>query len=300
VSADETPKVSVIVPTFNRADLLVGCLANLLAQDYPPESYEILVADDGSRDDTSVVLARHVGRSASPRVRYLPLPHRGPNASRNAALRVSSNDLLCFVDDDVRAPMGWLSAMVEGVQRHPDAACFGGPMRLRWQGKMLRHCGSEPFGESELDLGDSEREVELVHSGNMALRRRVLDRVGEFRETRLPGLDEVELIERLIAARLAVVYVPQAWVWHLRTAEQCRLRSLMGRRFVRGIGQARALDSVGRGYRLRWEYQSMRGALRHAVSSRCSWGLVQAAHAAGRLTGSVECAIRRQFGMTVS
>lgn len=295
----EPPTVSVVVPTYNRSNQLADCLSNLLTQDFHPDRFEIIVADDGSDDDTAAVVERDFRHPHPPHIRYLPLPHRGANAARNAALRVSRAELVCFVDDDVRAPVGWLSSLFAGAERNPEAACLGGPMRLRWQGKLIPHCGAETFGESELDLGETEREVELVHGGNMALRRWAVDRVGEFRETKLPGLDEVELIDRLRAVGLAVVYVPDAWVWHWRTPDQCRLSSVVGRRFARGVGQARAMDFVGQRYRFDWEYQTMRKELKHAATERCAWGLVKAAHAAGRLTGTAECVIRRHLGRPV-
>lgn len=89
-----TPSISVIIPTYNRAELLRRTLTSVLAQTVAP--LEILVADDGSTDDTPGVLREFAGR-----VSILRLPHRGlPAVSRNAALRQARGAWVAFVDDD--------------------------------------------------------------------------------------------------------------------------------------------------------------------------------------------------------
>lgn len=89
-----TAAISVVVPTYNRAGLLRRTLASVLAQTVPP--LEVLVADDGSTDDTAQAL-----REFGDRVRHLALPHRGlPAASRNAGLRAARGDWVAFLDDD--------------------------------------------------------------------------------------------------------------------------------------------------------------------------------------------------------
>ncbi len=59
---------------------------------------------------------------------------RSLNAARNTGLRESGAPLVAFVDDDVLVPPGWLDALVEGAERHPDAEAFGGPIRARFEG----------------------------------------------------------------------------------------------------------------------------------------------------------------------
>jgi glycosyltransferase involved in cell wall biosynthesis len=88
------PRVSVIIPTYNRADLLGDAIASVLAQTY--QDLEVIVADDGSTDHTAEVVERF-----GPRVTYLALPHRGqPAAPRNSALAVATGDYIAFLDSD--------------------------------------------------------------------------------------------------------------------------------------------------------------------------------------------------------
>ncbi|MBN2139772.1 MAG: glycosyltransferase [Desulfovibrionaceae bacterium] len=87
--------VSVVIPTYNRAELLMHTLASVLGQTYP--ALEVLVVDDGSTDDT----AERVRGLADPRIRYLRTERSGlPAAARNAGLAQAAGEYVAFVDSD--------------------------------------------------------------------------------------------------------------------------------------------------------------------------------------------------------
>ncbi len=90
-------KISVIIPTFNRAGLLADAVRSVLAQTLQPA--EILVVDDGS-SDASEGLVASLARDAATTLRYLRQPHRGPAAARNHGIARCSFDLLAFLDSD--------------------------------------------------------------------------------------------------------------------------------------------------------------------------------------------------------
>ncbi len=287
------PFVTIAVPTHDRGHRLPACLTSLLALDYPRDRYEILVIDDGSRDETAAVVGTFVA-STSPRVSYHRQEHRGVNTARNLAFRHAAGDPVCFVDDDEEVPPGWLSALVAGADHHADAECVGGPMRLRLDGPAPRHCGGEPLGESELDLGPHPVATEYVWGGNMAIRRAAIARIGPFREDLvLLGGTETEWQERLRSAGGTVMYVPDAWLWHVRTADELRVPHLLLRHFARGRGQAiNAARTRRRPYSHARIARSLATALAHAATARCTVGLIDAARHLGRLVGLLEAAAR--------
>ncbi len=102
--ADVEPEVSVIVPTHNRRRLLAEMLAALAAQERAPR-FEVVVVDDGSRDDTARWLRDGGGRG----VRVLTQPHRGSAAARNAGIRAARARLIAFLGDDTVPEPGWLA-----------------------------------------------------------------------------------------------------------------------------------------------------------------------------------------------
>jgi len=88
------PRVSVILPTYNRAELLPRALRSVLAQSYA--DYEVLVVDNGSTDATASL----AGAFADPRIRWLRVETRGASAARNAAISVALGEWVAFLDDD--------------------------------------------------------------------------------------------------------------------------------------------------------------------------------------------------------
>ncbi len=90
------PRVSVIVPTYNRAKYLAEAVESVLVQDYV--DYEILIIDDGSTDDTQEVVRRFPGEL----VRYHHQRNAGPSAARNTGLGLARGELVAFLDSDDR------------------------------------------------------------------------------------------------------------------------------------------------------------------------------------------------------
>src|SRR5215211_1855415 len=231
----DAPVVSVVLPTRGRAAYLDVALDSLAAQDLE-EPWQLLVVDDGSRDGTAELLERR----GTPSLRLDP--GRGLNPARNAGARATQGELVVFTDDDVRAPAGWLRALVEGARAHPRAEAFGGPIRALLEGPAPRSCGREDPPLTTLELGPADQPAELVWGANMAVRRPAFGRVGEFDETIHGGGDEEEWLERLRAAGGEVVYLAAAGLEHRRAGDDARLRSLARGAYARGRAM-RAYDS---------------------------------------------------------
>src|SRR5918999_3764271 len=223
----DAPVVSVVLPTRGRARYLEVALDSLDGQDRD-EPWELLVVDDGSDDGTAELLRRRGVRS----LRFDP--PRGLNAARNAGVRETSGGLVAFTDDDVRAPAGWLRALVEGARRHSGADAFGGPIRARFEGPSPRSCGREDPPLTTLDLGPEDRPAELVWGANMALRRPAFERIGEFDESIHGGGDEQEWLLRRAAGGGRPRYPLQARPEARRAGDDARLVPLARGAYARG------------------------------------------------------------------
>jgi glycosyltransferase involved in cell wall biosynthesis len=100
----------VVIPTFERAARLPGLVAALEAQTLPVEDFDVIIADDGSRDETSAVLADLAARTRLD-LRVVRNPtNRGPGRARNLAWRSSAAPIIAFTDDDCMPTPGWLEA----------------------------------------------------------------------------------------------------------------------------------------------------------------------------------------------
>jgi glycosyltransferase involved in cell wall biosynthesis len=269
----------VVVPTRNRARYLEVTLASLASQDVA-EPYETIVVDDASSDGTRAV-------AEAGGARYLRIERRGPNAARNVGIDAAGADLVALVDDDVRAPSGWLRAYLEGAQGHPDGDAFGGPIHARLEGPAPGACGREPPPITTLDLGAHDREAELVWSTNMAVRRGAVERVGPFDETLVGGGEEEEWLRRLAAAGGKVVYLAGAGLDHRREGDDARLRALMRSAYGRGRRMRVYDERQGAAPGLAREVRVLAGCGWHTVRRACPQGLVMGAYSAGRLVEAV-------------
>jgi glycosyltransferase involved in cell wall biosynthesis len=126
--------VSVVIPTYNRAQLLARALRSVLPECQPGD--EVIVVDDGSSDDTEAVV-----RAFGPPVRYLAGVHRGAGAARNMGIRAASGDLVAFLDDDDEWMPGKLAWQRTILQQFPDVlflfSDFGS--KRDWSNEVSHH-----------------------------------------------------------------------------------------------------------------------------------------------------------------
>jgi glycosyltransferase involved in cell wall biosynthesis len=114
MDAIAAPRVSVVIPTYNRGHTVSSAVRSVLGQDL--KALECIVVDDGSTDDTAAVLAD----IHDPRLRYLPRPHAGVAATRNAGVAEASADLVAFLDSDDAWRADKLDREVSFLDRHPE------------------------------------------------------------------------------------------------------------------------------------------------------------------------------------
>jgi glycosyltransferase involved in cell wall biosynthesis len=107
------PTISVVIPTYNRAQLLARALRSVLSECQPGD--EVIVVDDGSSDDTEAVAG-----AFGPPVRYLAGAHRGAGAARNTGIEAATGDLVAFLDDDDEWMPGKLYWQRAILQQFPD------------------------------------------------------------------------------------------------------------------------------------------------------------------------------------
>ena len=111
-----TPGVAVVIPTYNRSDVLPEAVDSVLAQTWSPD--EIVVVDDGSRDDTAAVMTPYVARG----VRYVQRPNGGNYAARNTGVAVTTAPLVAFLDDDDVWQPDKLERFVAFARRWPEVS----------------------------------------------------------------------------------------------------------------------------------------------------------------------------------
>ena len=174
--ADDVPLVSVILPTWNRAGLLRAAIESIGKQSY--SHWELIVADDGSVDDTPLVLAAEAARN--PRIKTLSLPHRGVSAARNAALAHARGKYVAFLDSDKVWEPDFLLSMVAYLEERGHDAGYS-VVEVAMKGRSLYR--STPATRESLQIANSIDQTAIV------AKRSLVERCGGFDETLLRAVD---------------------------------------------------------------------------------------------------------------
>ena len=175
------PTVSIIICTRNRAASLAQTLVSIGRCELPPESAtEFLVVDNGSSDETALVVRTAVMPNGL-EVKYLLESEPGLSRARNAGLRNCRGDLFLFTDDDVRVPADWIGGMSKPILLGETDAVAGG---VRFPEEYEPKLSREPFRSRRGWLASTEatdpHDPGCLVGANMAFSRRVVEAVGEF------------------------------------------------------------------------------------------------------------------------
>jgi len=202
---EATPRVSVVVCSYNGGRTLEQCLRSLEALAYP--NLEVILVDDGSTDNTPEIAARHPG------VRYLRQNNQGLSVARNVGLQAATGELVAYTDSDCFADADWLALLVHQLQAS-GATAVGGP-NLTPEDGWLAGCVACAPGQP-IHVLESDEIAEHIPGCNMAFRRAALLAIGGFDPIFRKAGDDVDLCWRLQEAGYKITFAPGAFVWHHR------------------------------------------------------------------------------------
>jgi glycosyltransferase involved in cell wall biosynthesis len=223
-------RITVAIPTYNRARLLRQTLAGVTRQDFPADRYEVIVIDNNSRDDTRAAVAAFV--AARPAPRHVLETKQGLDHARNRAIAEARGEIIVLADDDILVESDWLRELVGPLLADPARriGVVGGevvpvfpdglpPWIAEWHAPLAFRPDAGPLPPRDLPMG-----------ANLAFPRWVFDRVGIFttaldRSGRnyFSGGDS-EMIRRVRAAGLEVWFAPKARVRHQMPASRTTFR----------------------------------------------------------------------------
>src|SRR5579863_10387227 len=122
-----TPAISVIIPTWNRRELLRNTIESFCKQHAPVETFEVIVVDDGSTDCTGPMVLEMIERVPF-RLLYHRMPRNGgPVVARNYGATIARGSILAFTDSDCQASPQWLSTAIAEFSVDSSLAFISGP-----------------------------------------------------------------------------------------------------------------------------------------------------------------------------
>ena len=253
----KSPKISVVICTYNRVDLLAHVLCSVAEQSVPPEQYEIIVIDNNSIDSTREFVERF--NQSHSNVRYIYEPQQGLSHARNRGWQEAKGEYVAYIDDDARAQKDWIETIAAFTERQPAAVAFGGP--YSWFSLKPLPSWFNPSYAS-WSLGTEERPVkrnEWLKGTNMIYKRSLLQSLNGF-DTRL-GMtgqslsygEEVSLQIQIMDRGFPIFYVPDIRVEHLVADYKLKMSWFLKSIFYRGYFSYEAL-----GFQNRPLYHSMK------------------------------------------
>ncbi|MGM9999493.1 MAG: glycosyltransferase family 2 protein [Candidatus Bruticola sp.] len=205
-------KISVVIPTYNRADKLKEVLPSLLNQTMHPDNYEILLCDAGSTDGT----AEYVQSLKAPNLRFLPGPNTGRSGARNRGIDNAQGEIVLFTDADIIADPNLLAVHARYHEQHPGQAVVGNEIQVKTLNEY-KLFSQNPAAHSRHKASRQLLPWHYFLTGNASVPREILVKVGGF-DLAFQGYghEDLELGYRLLKAGHKIYYAPQAinYHWH--------------------------------------------------------------------------------------
>jgi GT2 family glycosyltransferase/radical SAM superfamily enzyme YgiQ (UPF0313 family)/thioredoxin-like negative regulator of GroEL len=213
------PQITVVIPTYNRRAILKKTLLAFAAQTLAPDLFDVIVADDGSDDDTLVMLQQFKAPFV---LRALALPHRGANAARNEAIRQARGEIILITGDDMIPEPALAASHLKFHRQHPSEsdALLG---FIDWSPEIavtpfMKYIvspeGGQQFAFHEVRAGRAD--FRLFYTSNLSLKRSLLHKQPTLFDPDFtyPAYDDIELGYRLERQGLTLHYDRQAVTTH--------------------------------------------------------------------------------------
>jgi mycofactocin glycosyltransferase len=225
-----TPAVTIIIPTKDRKDELAECLESVFHQEYPRDSIEVIVVDDGSKDGTDALL------SGLP-CKVLSNPRsRGQSYCRNLGAEAAVGEILAFLDSDCVASPAWLKELTPSFQ-WDGVGAVGGYVDGYFEETSLDRY-EKAF--SPLNMGkrilisENDASTLYVPTCNLLVRKAVFMKIGGIREEMTVG-EDVDFCWRVRESGYSLLYVPCGTVRH---KHRSLFRKMLVRRAQYGTSEA--------------------------------------------------------------
>jgi glucosyl-dolichyl phosphate glucuronosyltransferase len=216
------PKISVVICTFNRYQMLLDAIMSIELQDLPDHDYELIIVDNSSDLDGKERFRD--GLNITCFHRYINEPRPGLSRARNIGIGAARAEFVAFMDDDARASPRWLRHILDTFSSHQAAGVVGGPVRPMWMTRRPHWLTREL--ESYLTIIDRGNEVhvldekEWLSGTNIAVRRCAVVEAGLFPEHLgrvghlLLSNEELFVSKRIRELGYSIVYDPKIETQH--------------------------------------------------------------------------------------
>lgn len=234
--------LTIIIPTYNRAEILIRCLDCLVGQSLSQERFEVIVVDDGSSDGTSEKVSEWSNEGKLTNFRYLKQENQGQGNARNNALKYAKGEVVMFIGDDMLTDEKCLKEHVKLHEEHPEPSVAALGLVLWHPDVKVTNfmewltCGKAGGTQFAYDLleGKEKANFWFFYTANISLKKELLDKYMFDTDFHSYGWEDIELGYRLEKEQgLELYYIKSAVVYHHHEIDEASLRKRM-----RSIGRS--------------------------------------------------------------
>ena len=213
----KSPIISIITPTYNRANELKHLYRSLQQQSINLGLFEFIISDDGSTDSTKSMVQKWVAESEI-LIKFITQKNQGPGAARNHGMQAAKGDLILFIDSDCEAHPDWIKIIYDEYQKNSFDA-FGGPDAAKEDFSLLQKSidfSMTSFFTTGGMRGHSEKMMAkfFPRTHNMGIKKSIYNKVGGFGNLR-HGQD-IEFSNRIRKSGARIKFFIKAIVYHRR------------------------------------------------------------------------------------
>ena len=229
------PLLSVIIPTYKRPKQLLRAIRSIQHQTF--NKFELIIVDNNA-DLKIKEMIKKFNQQAKYTVKYIPEPNLGLHNARHTGVKEAVGDILVLLEDEITFSADFLKSYAEAFNTYKQMAVAGGPLKAKWKTpppKWLKDLIGNSKVFPPLSLMEPYKRFNLskknfFFGGNMAIKKKVLYRVGGFNPdttgTVLLGNGDVGLKRKIWHKGLLVGYVPGALVYHHIDKNRMSLQAL--------------------------------------------------------------------------
>ena len=246
ISQDSRMRLDVIIPTYNRHQLLKRTLSSLLAAESPPGlDVRVTVVDNNSRDETRSVVESHKERFQG-RLNYVFESKQGRSHALNAGIMSTGGQLVGMIDNDEEIDKEWYASIYSAFTEY-DIDFIGGPYVPRWGAECPAwlpggHLGAIGWVDGGQEIVPFDKSYPgILMGGNAVLTRAILDKVGLYNtslgrtDKRLISGEDDDMYQRLLAAGARGYYIPNLIIYHYIPPERLTRTYFRSWCFWRGV-----------------------------------------------------------------
>ena len=228
-------KVSVVIPTYNRSDVIIRSLVTWSAQRLSSDEFEVIVVDNNSTDNSEALIKDFMGNHSN--FQYLKELKPGSTNARHAGAKLAQSEVLIFADDDGLFNESCIEEILNVYQQNTEVVAVAGKIDIAWDKTPPEWIAPYEFMLGRLDYGKEVLKGTnlYLNGGLFSIKKSVFEELGGFNPDLvgdyLVGDGDTGLVIKLHQQKRLIGWTPYASMQHLQFVDRQGTVKDMGRRF---------------------------------------------------------------------